>query len=62
MSKIDYRCCDVCGSKTYYDAELNWDYKNYPDTGFQYLGESKVLCRDCSKTHKVVIETIEKAG
>jgi hypothetical protein len=24
MAKIDYRCCDVCDSKVFYDANLNY--------------------------------------
>lgn len=25
MAKSDYRCCDVCDSKVFYDSELNYE-------------------------------------
>lgn len=54
MAGADYRSCDICGCKTYYDADLNWDFKEYPEHGLR-LGDWKVICIECAKTHEVVI-------
>lgn len=59
MALADYRLCDVCESKCFYDANLDYDMREYPDTGFAYLGEWKVICRECALTHQVVI--VERA-
>ena len=32
MAAIDYRKCDVCGCKTFYDANLNYD-SNFDEDG-----------------------------
>lgn len=54
MAAADYRLCDVCGTKTYYDADLAWDFKQYPEHGLR-LGDWKVICIECAKTHECVI-------
>lgn len=84
MAMADYRCCDVCGGKAFYDANLNYEdggnefAKNRepfkiagaqqydkPDllkeygTRLDYVGDWCVICTDCSKTHRIVIEKIE---
>lgn len=73
MAMADYRQCDVCGCKAFYDANLNYDYpdKNgndqwgnpavkVRDSGYtlDHLGDWAVLCIDCAKTHKAVIVPI----
>lgn len=60
MAGCDYRSCDVCDSKAYYDASVDYDFKQYPDTGLWNCGDWAVLCRDCSKKFEVVIK--EKIG
>lgn len=70
MAYADYRLCDVCGGKTFYDAELNYEntkdkekmIRGWPGMKLDSLGDWAVLCRDCAKTHKVEIVKIEKAG
>ena len=71
MAMADYRLCDICGSKAFYDANLNYEFGNrqHPipedekvrDSSHKldYLGDWAVLCRDCAKTHRCVIEKIE---
>jgi hypothetical protein len=59
MAAIDYRLCDVCGAKSFYDSDLNYDFDEYPDTGLFNLGNWVCLCRECSKTHD--IEVLRKA-
>ena len=27
MASSDYRCCDRCGRKTFYDSELNYEFE-----------------------------------
>lgn len=59
MASADYRLCDVCECKTFYDATLNYEiapkeHPLYP----QYipsarLGDWGVICIECAKTHEV---------
>jgi hypothetical protein len=55
MALSDYRLCDVCGGKTFYDSNLSYDFDEYPDNGLSGVGDWAVLCRDCAKTHQVVV-------
>lgn len=72
MALVDYRLCDVCHGKAFYDARLN-----YEDAGAQVavryagevswyrlddLGDWAVLCKDCAKTHRTEIVKIEVRG
>lgn len=54
MAAADYRWCDVCECKTFYDANLSYDFDEYPKHGLR-LGDWKVLCVECAKTHKIEI-------
>ena len=67
MAIADYRLCDICGRKAFYDSNLNYRMKPFSDgqkavlDGVFYLdslGDWKVLCADCSMTHRCVIEKI----
>ena len=64
MASADYRLCDNCDSKAFYDASLNYErggdeavVQNGRRTAFSIdnLGAWAVLCRECAKTHKAVI-------
>ena len=55
MAAADYRSCDVCGAKSFYDSVLDYDFHKYPDTGLFNLGNWMCLCRECSKTHEIAI-------
>lgn len=55
MALADYRLCDVCNGKAFYDAELRYDFKDYPVTGLPRLGAWAVLCTECEKTHQITI-------
>lgn len=55
MAATDYRLCDLCNCKTFYDSGLPYDFRQYPDTGLDRVGEWKVICRDCAQTHTIVI-------
>lgn len=69
MALADYRLCDVCDCKVFYDANLNYDQGlEYRDDytringqeidwsyKLDYLGDWAVICRDCAKTHKTVV-------
>lgn len=61
MALADYRLCDVCEAKCFYDERLSYDFAEYPDTGLYNTGAWAVLCRDCAKTHKTVIVKAEDA-
>jgi hypothetical protein len=70
MAYADYRLCDICERKAFYDANLNYEFpdKNGNDTygnpmeyvrgsrhKLDHLGDWAVLCINCAKTHKCVI-------
>ena len=55
MAASDYRSCDVCGAKSFYDSVLDYDFDKYPNTGLWNLGDWGCLCRECSKTYDIVI-------
>jgi len=67
MAYSDYRLCDKCGCKAFYDSNLNYQHstKNepIPDSDLirnsfyklDDLGDWCVLCRECSKEHECVI-------
>ena len=72
MSLADYRLCDICGCKAFYDSNLNYEFgtvkepipederiRDSPNLKLDYLGDWAVLCRDCAKTYRCVIEKIE---
>ena len=50
MALADYRLCDQCGCKTFYDAEVNYEAAD--------LGDWKVLCKDCAETHQCIIKNL----
>ena len=63
MALADYRLCDICGNKTFYDANLNYDFddpelkgKDWPLVG---LGDWVVICKECAKTHVCVVKKRE---
>ena len=58
MAAADYRLCDVCNCKTFYDATLNYDYDDVLPSGWMpvdYLGDWAVICGNCAKTHKCIV-------
>jgi hypothetical protein len=70
MALADYRTCDVCGAKAFYDASLNYDL---PDAAYEvpleeqvkgfgyrldHLGDWAVICLECAKTHKCIIQKL----
>ena len=75
MALSDYRLCDVCGGKAFYDANLNYHLDAPADSqfrvagqpgqwghGLDYVGDWAVLCDDCAKTHRCVIVPIADSG
>jgi hypothetical protein len=58
MALADYRLCDACGRKTFYDANLNYNFDElFPDGSpkLDYLGDWCVICEDCAKTYECKI-------
>lgn len=41
MARVDYRCCDVCGIQTIYDANLHWNRNNTNDCIYTYNNRSR---------------------
>lgn len=71
MAMADYRLCDVCDGKAFYDSNLDYEFVGQSGWGgekvtredcvrdqdykLQYLGDWAVLCKNCAKTHKCII-------
>ena len=69
MAGSDYRLCDVCSRKAFYDVELGYDDDGEPfriageqdphgEITLDYLGDWAVLCLECAKTHRTAIVPI----
>ena len=59
MALSDYRLCDVCGSKAFYDAQLNYAMDKIDRNGdpkLERVGDIKVICDSCVNTHEIVID------
>lgn len=70
MAGADYYSCDMCGSKTFYDADVPYrggregkktnPAKKVGDIPVELwplgVGYMKVLCKDCAETYKVIIQ------
>lgn len=65
MAMADYKRCDVCGGKTFYDANLDYRmpgdklYMEHPRTYIPMpcgVGDWAVLCKKCAQTHEVKVE------
>ena len=66
----DYYLCDICESKCFYDANLNWEWseKDAPipedemvrgkHLRLGYCGDMAAICLDCAKTHEVIVVEI----
>lgn len=71
MAASDYRLCDVCAGKAFYDANLNYEYTRdtshsvrnagslMSGTRLDYLGDWVVVCEDCIETHEIVLRRKE---
>ena len=67
MASADYRLCDVCGCKVFYDSRLNYEFDKIEPEEFakeegvqrdyklDWLGDWAVICRDCAKTKRCLI-------
>jgi len=58
MALADYRLCDVCGRKVFYDANLNYDFEQCDENGepkLDYLGDWAVICDECAKDYECVV-------
>lgn len=61
MALADYYLCDVCDAKTFYDANLSYDFKggNVNPNGTPWpvgnVGWMTVLCKECAKSHSVEV-------
>lgn len=71
MAASDYYLCDICEEKTFYDANVNYDswgngLQLNPKTGHAWpdgdIGNMAVICKDCSKTHEIIIQIRKKSG
>lgn len=63
MAAADYYGCDVCGAKTFYDANLDYDCAppTYEPT-LPGVGQMKVICKACAEHHEIVIQPARTGG
>lgn len=56
MAGCDYRLCDLCEKKVFYDADLNYK-PTKTELGYtlERLGDWVVICQDCAVTHRCII-------
>lgn len=80
MAACDYRSCDVCGGKAFYDASLSYNVVQNDGDAYRiagrdqydtpelvkeygyalgYVGDWAVICTECAKTHRCIIEKKE---
>jgi hypothetical protein len=52
MAYCDYMHCAVCDCKVHYDGSVDYD-------DYERGCEPVVLCKDCMKTHEIIIQEIE---
>ena len=66
MAGADYRLCDICDRKTFYNANLNYEFERDSWKPFEgidkrrgwkldNLGDWICLCKECSEKYKVVV-------
>ena len=63
MAMADYRLCDLCGAKAFYDADITdsgYVATYDPSEGDEPIGIA-VLCWQCNKTHEAVIRPRQPA-
>jgi hypothetical protein len=53
MAYGDYAHCSVCDCKAFYDASVDYDVPRF--------GVMEVLCKECSKTHEIVVRKKDDA-
>lgn len=59
MAMSDYRLCDVCGGKAFYDANLDYRFDPVAPEQLPYgCGAWAVLCRVCVATHEVSVQPL----
>jgi len=67
MAEADYRLCDVCQRKVFYDANLNYGDGEIDDRvrnggtmlihqTLDHLGDWVVICKSCAKTHEIALK------
>ncbi len=60
MASADYYLCDVCGSTTFYDADLH--YEKNPDGSLTLIGVGHMacVCPQCAdKGYRVAVQAPE---
>lgn len=63
MALCDYRLCDKCNGKAFYDANLNYGEASASSSwGLDHLGDWAVLCEACSKTWQCVVIERKEMG
>lgn len=56
MALSDYYLCDVCESKTFYDANLDYEYDEKTKRNkLPRVGVICVLCEECAEKFNIVI-------
>jgi len=50
MAYADYRLCDLCNAKTFYDAGLEYSGAELPR-----VGSLSVICCTCAESHRTIV-------
>lgn len=61
MALADYRLCDICEGKTFYDANLDYEEpdksrSDYPNYWLRGVGAWVVICPECAEAHQIIIQ------
>jgi len=54
MASSDYRLCDVCDCKVFYDSHLNYNWNEATQRNeLENLGAWVVVCKKCAEQYKI---------
>ena len=65
MAYADYRLCDLCNGKTFYDANLNYqtpDAEHQNEYWLHGVGSWAVICVDCAKDNIIQVHARNPAA
>lgn len=58
MARADYRLCDVCDEKVFYDANLNYSFEAEDGDAFLISGEPQFSNSDWAVKHGLRLERL----
>ncbi len=59
MASADYRLCDICGGKTFYDAKLSYHEKEYEyDVPYLEIGNQQYSNNELNEKHGMCLGSL----